>query len=55
VTEGTVRAAYESATGEPFTTLDYRRAAKATKPAATKKRTVKRQATTKQAAPKGDA
>lgn len=55
VTEGTARAAYESATGEPFTTLDYRRVAKKTKPAATKKRTVKRQATTKQAAPKGDA
>lgn len=34
VTEGTCRAAYEAATGEAFTTLDYRLAAKPAKPAA---------------------
>lgn len=34
VTEGTCRAAYTAATGQPFTTLDYRRKAEQDKPAA---------------------
>lgn len=32
VTEGTCRAAFEAASGQPFTTLDYRKASKPAKP-----------------------
>jgi hypothetical protein len=47
VTEGTARAAYEAATGQPFTTLDYRKAAK---PASTQAKPKKAAAPKKPAA-----